>query len=93
MIFKVFSVYDAKTEAYLPPFHCGSLGQAERSFKDACSDPSHEFHKHAEDFTLFHIAEFDDAKGVYTMNKTPYSLGLAVQFKKIITGAAAQQAA
>lgn len=86
MLHKVFTVYDAKTEAYLPPFYSISVGQAERSFSDACNDSSHEFHKHAEDFTLFQIGEFDDAKGHFTMLKAPYSLGTAIAFKKVATG-------
>lgn len=83
---KVFTVYDAKTEAYLPPFYSHSVGQAERSFKDACTNTDHEFYKHAEDFTLFQIADFDDEKGTFTMLKAPFSLGTALQFKKIATG-------
>ena len=89
MLHKIFSVYDSKTEAYLPPFYTHSVGQAERSFKDACNDTNHEFHKHAEDFTLFQLGEFDDATGHFSMLKAPFSLGLAVQFRKLTTGAAA----
>jgi hypothetical protein len=86
MIHKVFTVYDAKTKAYLPPFHSHALGQAERSFTEACNDPSHEFSKYAEDFTLFYIADFDDEKAHYNMLKAPFSLGTAIQFKKVATG-------
>lgn len=86
MLHKVFTVYDAKTEAYLPPFYAQSVGQAERSFVTACNDENHEFYKYAEDFTLFHIGTFDDATGRFNMEKAPFSLGTAIQFKKIKTG-------
>lgn len=59
----LFSVWDHKAESYLQPFFTQTIGQAERSFRDAVSDSNHQFCKHAEDYVLFHIAEFDDSTG------------------------------
>ncbi len=77
MILQIFTVYDSKTQAYLPPFYEPSIGGAVRSFSDACQQEDHVFNKHSADFTLFHIGEFDDQNSKIEMHKTPISLGLA----------------
>lgn len=63
MILKIFSVFDSATGAYLQPFFAASQGSAIRSFMDACNDTAHEFSKHASDYTLFILGEFDDSDG------------------------------
>lgn len=64
MIHKMFSVYDEKAKAYLPPFFLHTVGMAHRAFADAVNDPSHMFAKHPEDFYLFRVGEFNDESGV-----------------------------
>lgn len=81
MITHIFTVFDSKTEAYLPPFYAQSKGAALRSFMDAVGDNSHEFAKHAEDYTLFYLGTFDDSTAKFTMNATPQSLGVAIELK------------
>lgn len=66
MIMHVFSVYDAAVSAYLPPFFCRSRGEAVRSFTEACNNREHQFWKHAGDYHLFRLGEFDDANGTFT---------------------------
>lgn len=82
MIQKVFTVYDSKMEAYMQPFFQISKGQALRTFTDLVNDPNTQFHKHPEDFTLFQLAEYDDATGKFQNEITPNSLGLALEYKK-----------
>jgi hypothetical protein len=80
MIHKIFTVYDAKAEAYLPPFFAATNGLAIRMFEAACNDPDHTFFKHASDYTLFCIGTFDDAKAVIE-NLSPHdTLGNGVEF-------------
>jgi uncharacterized protein len=81
MITHIFTVYDSKTEAYLPPFYAQSKGAALRSFMDAVGDPQHEFAKHAEDYTLFYLGTFDDQSAQFVPQKTPQSLGVAIELK------------
>lgn len=64
MIMQMFTVYDKKVGAFLPPFFARSEGEALRSFMDACQDGSHQFCKHAEDFALMRVGEFDDSSGL-----------------------------
>lgn len=60
----VFTVHDAKAEAFLPPFCLHQIGMAVRAFADAVNGADHQFAKHPEDYVLFRIGTFDDAKGV-----------------------------
>jgi hypothetical protein len=76
---KVFAVFDSKADAYLQPFFMSTLGQAIRSFTDAAASTDHQFGKHAADYTLFHLGDFDDATGKFTDLLTPVSLGSALE--------------
>jgi len=82
MIQKVFTIYDSKMEAYMQPFFMSQKGQAVRAFTDTVNDPTSQFNKHPEDFTLFEIGEYDDATGKFTNLQTPNSLGLALEYRK-----------
>lgn len=80
MILKVFTVYDSKAEAYLPPFMMHTKAQAIRAFCDTVNSPDSVFAKHPEDYTLFEIASFDDSIAEYEMLSVKCSLGLALEF-------------
>lgn len=70
MIYKVFGIYDAKCEAYLPPFFMKSKGEALRALSSHVGDSSHNFSKYASDFTLFELGEFSDSDGsIKTLEK------------------------
>lgn len=55
----VYSIYDNAAQAYLRPFFMDGDALAQRLFADCCADTTHQFNKHAADFTLFRIADFD----------------------------------
>lgn len=75
----MFSVFDQKAQAYLPPFFMHAEGMAIRSFGDCIEDPEHQFGKHPEDYTLYEIGEFDDSKGM--VKPLPHhSLGNGVEY-------------
>jgi hypothetical protein len=82
MKYNIYSVYDAAAEGFLQPFFMTNKGQAVRAFSDLANDPSHNFGKHPEDYTLFELGEYDDKNAQITQHQTPVSLGLAVEFKK-----------
>lgn len=77
---KIFSVYDSKVGAYLPPMFLRSKGEALRAFAAAAQSSEHQFCKYASDFTLFELGSFDDEKCKFTLNSTPISLGVAIEF-------------
>lgn len=78
---KVFSVYDSKAEMYLKPMHLNTTAEALRAFQDAVNNQETSMYHHPEDYTLFHLGEWDNSTGVYKNNQTPVSLGVAVEFK------------
>ena len=51
MILKMYTVFDSKVGAYLPPFFLRSNGEAVRSFITTCNDPKHSFYKYPGDYT------------------------------------------
>jgi len=80
MIHNVFTVYDAKAEAYLPPFILPKISMAKRTFSDCVNSNDHQFGAHPEDYTLFTIGTFDDETAQYNLLLTPESLGLGIEY-------------
>lgn len=78
MNLSILSIYDSKAEAYHTPLFLQSIGQGLRSFGDACNDPQSEFHKHPEDYTLFHLGAFDPRTGKITVLDAPNALANGV---------------
>lgn len=81
MILNVFSVFDAKMRAFLRPFFETNRGTAIRAFVDAGKDPEHAFSQHAEDFSLFHLGEFDQESGEFNLLPAPEPLGNVLQLR------------
>lgn len=80
MFHRIFTVYDSKAEAFLPIFTMATQGQAIRSFQDTLDDPNHAFARHPHDYTLFFLGEWNDQNAEFTAEKTPVSLGVAIQY-------------
>lgn len=70
MITLVFSVYDEKAQAFMQPFFAHSRGLAVRQLS-GISDPEHPFVKWPEDFRLYCLGHFDDARGVIVASDQP----------------------
>jgi hypothetical protein len=79
MKLQIFAVYDSKAEAYLSPFFMQSKGQAIRAFGNSASDASTDLGRHPEDFTLFHLGEYDDQNASFSLVSSPISIGLALE--------------
>jgi len=77
---QVFSVYDSKVEAFLRPWFVETKGAAIRAFADSIKDTNVPMAAHPEDYTLFHMGEFDNKTGLINSFKTPVSIGLALEF-------------
>lgn len=63
MIINAYTIYDAKSLTYSPPFYAAAHGQACRNVMDACSDPNTSLARHPADYQLFCIGRFDDQRG------------------------------
>lgn len=86
MIYKIFSVWDAKLEAYMQPFFSPTIPSGIRAFTDAATDPGSMLHKHPGDFSLHHIGEFDDGTGTLT-DINPIALGNGADFIPLMEAA------
>lgn len=80
---KIFSVYDDKAEAFLPPFFAMTQGVALRTFHQAATDENHQFCKHAADYTLFEIGQFDENTGTIEGHQNIKNVGNALTIKDI----------
>jgi len=67
----MFSVYDKKAAAFLPPFFLPTTAMAQRVFKDCVQDAEHQFGKHPEDYSLYFCGAFDDVAGCVDVMKEP----------------------
>lgn len=76
---KIFTIFDVKAGAYLPPFFMHAEGMAIRAFTDCIRAPDHQFNKHPQDYTLFHIGEFSDQDAL-VVHYPPVSLGNGIEF-------------
>ena len=76
---KIFTVYDEKAEAYLPPFFLNTNGEAIRAITDCVNDLNHQFGKHPSDYTLFSLGTYDPQSGTFENEKAP--LGNLLEFK------------
>lgn len=87
---KMFTVYDSKVEAYMKPFFMRSTGEAIRDFTDAvnASDANSVLSKYPSDYTLFELGDFDENTAVFVPKLTPVSLGVAIEYKKVIPSSA-----
>lgn len=79
MRLKAFAVYDGKIGAFMRPFFDAHLGSALRSFEEACTEPTSPFAKHASDFVLYQVGEFEDEKGLLVPCTPPVQLSTALE--------------
>lgn len=63
MKLEVYSIRDAKTEAFNTPFYARTNGEAKRMFINSADNGN--FAKHHGDYQLFHLATFDDNTGEF----------------------------
>ncbi len=81
----IYSIYDAKAEAYIQPFFATNEGMAKRMFHKACNDQETDFWKYSQDYTLFFIGFFSQTTGLLHPNKAPETLGGALEYKGKLT--------
>jgi hypothetical protein len=79
MIWKMYSVRDAKAEVFKPPFYKQTHGEAERDFRMLCNDEKSIVAKYPEDFDLWYMGEFDDCSGKMQSLSSPQHIIKAIQ--------------
>lgn len=61
----VYAIYDSKMESFSAPFTSQTNAHAVRMFADMAKDTSTMIGRHPEDFALWCLGAFDDAKGTF----------------------------
>ncbi len=77
---RMFSVFDSKAAAHLPPFFFPETAMAVRVFTDCVNDDGHAFGKHPGDYTLFEFGVWDDAKCVVECYPSALAVGNGLEF-------------
>jgi hypothetical protein len=78
----MYSIYDSVAQAFRNPWYMHNDGEALRVFEQIVNDKSNKDNlvaQHPEQFTLFHIGEWDD-KNATIESFTPKSIGLGVEY-------------
>lgn len=91
MLTRCYSIYDSKAKVFSTPFFAVNDLVALRSFMAAANDPALQICRHAEDFTLFFVGEFNDELGELRPALQLGNLGLASIFKGVIRNEDAPQ--
>lgn len=81
MKLRLYSIYDAATEAYMNPVYLHTKAHAIREVGAAVNDPNHQFYQNAADLTLFELGEWDDATGRVEMHEANINLGCLLEMK------------
>lgn len=80
MQYKIYTIYDSKVGAYLPPLFFKSKGEFMRAFQEAANDSKSNIGKYPADFIGFELGTFDDSNCAFELHKAPVSLGVAIEF-------------
>lgn len=79
---KIFAVYDSKIERFMQPFYAEHVGQALRMWDQLVNDGKSSVSQYPDDFSLFEIGSFDDAKGMVNSLSIPKSIQGAFETKR-----------
>jgi len=77
----LFSVYDSAAARFTEPWPAATVELALRRFRHTVNAEGNDIAMFPEDYTLFHVGEFDQETGLVTRFSSPHSLGVAVTFK------------
>ena len=75
----IFGVYDSAVQAFLQPMFFRSKGEGIRAFTAAANEEGHQFKKHASDYTLFFLGDYDDGGAVFTPLSAPERMVTALE--------------
>lgn len=81
MKMKIVAIKDLAVQAFMQPNFVSHVGLATRQFGEVCNDEKHEFFRHAKDFEIYELGEFDDQTGEFDHNECPRLLARASDLK------------
>lgn len=66
MTYEIFSILDNAVKAYNTPMFFRTRLEAIRSFSDAVNQENSQFRKHAHDYHLVYLGQYDDGDGNFS---------------------------
>lgn len=82
MIVKIYSVRDKVAETFDQPIFGLNDGMMLRWFEDMVNGKNDQWSKHAEDYSLWCIGEFNNITGEIFPSKDPRAIGQAFEYRK-----------
>lgn len=79
----IFSIYDEKAKAYLPPFTLPASAMAVRTFTDCINSRDHAFSRHPGDYTLYELGVYDDNTAEITPHAVRLNHGIGTAYKDL----------
>jgi len=79
MVKGVYSIFDVKTGVYNLPYFGFNEGVAVRDFIALRRDPHSTISQFPADFQLFHVADFDDTSGLFTLVSPPACISVPLE--------------
>lgn len=64
MTLELYAIFDSKLGGYLAPFSSANRSTAMRQFETAVMQEDHDFNIHAEDYSLWRLAQYDTEEGI-----------------------------
>lgn len=77
---RLYCVYDAAANAFMPPFAMRADAEARRSFEQACVDDKHAFSRSLKDYSLWLIGEFSEVSAKIEPIIPPKAIAKAEEF-------------
>lgn len=82
MILGVYTIHDSAIQSHGQPFFARANGEAMRIFQDEATNRESKINKHAKDFDLYKVAEYNDEDATIT-TETPIRLARASDYKEV----------
>lgn len=80
MKLQVMCVYDSVAKVFFRPFYVAIKEVGIRSFAAACNDAATELSRSPADYSLWHVAEFDDESGRFDVFPQNVHCGVGSSF-------------
>lgn len=79
---KIYAIRDSKGEYFNNPFFNNTHGEAERNFDKLVNDKQSNINQYPEDYSVYHLGDFDESKGTIIALKEPQLIVNATQLRK-----------
>lgn len=82
MKINMYAIKDRQLDAFMLPFPAQTNGAAIRSFGNHTKEEGHPVAQHPDDYSLYHLGDYDDQVGKMTSLETPVKIAEASDFTK-----------